>query len=295
MPEPIRPKFQPLIIAFIADLFFSVKVEEAANRLDYRVEWIEKLSDVAEDDPLTPKRQLGEHLVGPGATLIDMLTLKQPVLLIFDMNNAGIPWKEWVALIKSVSATRRIPLICYGSHVDVEAFKEARGRGADAVLSRSQFTSSLGELIQKYARVPDPTAWRETCDQPISELAIQGLEQFNRGEYFEAHETLEAAWNEDQSIGRDLYRAILQVAVAYLQIERRNYPGAVKMFLRMRQWLAPLPDECRGVDIARLKMDAQAIYERLMASGAEGIHSFDTSLFQPVHYKPGGVKSQDSR
>lgn len=294
-PEPVVSPPQPLIIAFIADLFFSVKVEEAARRLDYRVEWIERLSDVAEDDPLAPKRQLGEHLVGPGAALIDLLTLKLPALLIFDMNNADIPWKEWVALIKSVPATRRIPLVCYGSHVDVDAFKEARGRGADAVFSRSQFTSSLGELIQKYARVPDSRAWRETCDQPISELAIRGLEQFNRGEYFEAHETLEAAWNEDQSLGKDLYRAILQVAVAYLQIERRNYPGAVKMFLRMRQWLAPLPDECRGVDIAQLKKDAQAIYEQLVASGAEGIGSFDMNLFQPVHFKSGGVSAEDSR
>jgi hypothetical protein len=284
MPDPKQTENQPLIIAFIADLFFSVKVEEAARRLDFRVEWIERLSQIAAEDPLTPNRQLAEHLVGPGAALIDLLTLKLPVLLIFDLSNREIPWREWVALIKSVPATRRIPLICYGSHVDAEAFKDARDRGANAVLARSQFTASLPELIQKYARIPDVDAWIETCRQPLSDLAARGLEEFNRGEYFEAHESLEAAWNEDQSLGRDLYRAILQVAVAYLQIERKNYPGALKMFLRMRQWLEPLPDECRGVDISRLKQDAQAVYERLMASGAEGIDSFDVSLFQPVSY-----------
>ncbi len=283
------PEIQPLIIAFIADLFFAVKIDEAARRLDFRVEWIERLSQVADDSPPVPYRQLGEHLVGPGAALIDLLTLKQPALLIFDLSNGEIPWREWVAMIKSVPATRRIPLICFGSHVDTDAFKDARDRGADAVLARSQFTAALPELIRKYARIPDSSVWVETCRQPLSELAIRGLEEFNRREYFEAHESLEAAWNEDTSIGRDLYRAILQVAVAYLQIERKNYPGAVKMFLRMRQWLAPLPDECRGVNIGRLKQDAQVVYERLMESGAEGIGSFDENLFQPVQYSLGEV------
>jgi hypothetical protein len=48
----------------------------------------------------------------------------------------------------------------------------------------------------------------------------------------------------------EVYRAVLQVAVAYFQIERGNYNGAAKMFLRLRQWIDPLPDYCRGIDIA---------------------------------------------
>lgn len=69
MPDSLRTENQPLIITFIADLFFSVKVEEAARRLNFRVEWIERLSQVGEDDPPATKKQLGKHLVGPGAVL----------------------------------------------------------------------------------------------------------------------------------------------------------------------------------------------------------------------------------
>jgi len=111
------------------------------------------------------------------------------------------------------------------------------------------------------------------------------LQEFNHGKYFEAHEFLEDAWNEDSSPGRELYRAILQVAVAYLQIERRNYNGAIKMFLRVRQWIDPLPGQCRGVDIDQLRSDAERVRQALLALGPERIGEFNHNLFHPVQYR----------
>jgi predicted metal-dependent hydrolase len=62
---------------------------------------------------------------------------------------------------------------------------------------------------------------------------------------------------------------VLQVAVAYLQIERGNPNGAKKIFLRSRQWLSPLPDTCRGVDVKQLKKDAAAVEQALKEEGVE--------------------------
>jgi uncharacterized protein len=127
--------------------------------------------------------------------------------------------------------------------------------------------------------------YTEFCCQPLPELALEGLRLFNAGEYFEAHEVLESAWKAEHTPGRELYRAVLQVAVAYLQIERGNYTGAVKMFRRSRRWIDPLPNECQGIDIATLRRDAQAAYTRLTALGPERLSEFDRSLFKPVIYK----------
>jgi CheY-like chemotaxis protein len=274
----------PLIIAFIADLMFGVKVEDAAKRLNFRVEWVERASVMASEDTHIPQRQFGEHMLGAGAVLLEMLTRKQPALIIMDLNNDEIPWREWLSLIKSVPATRRIPLICYGSHVDAAGLRDAKEAGADVVLARSQFSAGLPEIIQKYAHIPDYEGIAHACEGSLPALARRGLEEFNRGEYFEAHESLEAAWNQDESPAREAYRAILQVAVAYLQIERGNYNGAVKMFLRMRQWFEPLPDRCRGVNIAQLRMDAQRVADTLYALGAERVGEFDRVLLRPVLY-----------
>jgi predicted metal-dependent hydrolase len=275
----------PLIIGFVADLMFTTRIETTAERLGFRVEWVEQAGQIAPADPDSPKRQPAEHLVGPGAALLEIISRKQPALILFDLGNSAVPWRDWVALIKSVPATRRIPVVCYGSHVDSEAFQAARGAGADAVMARSRFTRDLPQILTQYAQVPDYEALAADCQGALSRLALEGLEAFNHGEYFEAHELLEEAWNEEEGPARELYRAILQVAVAYLQIERGNYRGAVKMFLRVRQWIDPMPDECRGVNVALLRDQARAVHAALMQLEPERIEHFDRSLFLPVEYR----------
>ena len=49
------------------------------------------------------------------------------------------------------------------------------------------------------------------CQGPLHPQAVYGMELFNQGRYFEAHEALEAAWRDESGPVRDLYRGILQV------------------------------------------------------------------------------------
>jgi hypothetical protein len=219
-----------------------------------------------------------------GPDILDFVSRLHPALIIFDLNNQVIPWRDWIVLIKTSPATRRIPVVCFGSHMDLESMKAAKAAGADATVARSKFVKSLDELIQKYSRRMDFVALRDACKQPLSETAIRGLELFNSGEYFEAHEVLEAAWNLDESTARELYRAILQVAVTYYQIERGNFAGAMKMFLRLRQWIDPLPDECRGINVAQLRQDVLRVYDGVIALGPKRISKFDRTMFKPVIY-----------
>ena len=81
---------------------------------------------------------------------------------------------------------------------------------------------------------------------------------------------------------RDLYRAILQIGVAYYQVQRGNQRGALKMLLRSLQWLNLLPGVCRGVDIARLRADADAVRAELERVGPNGMDDFDRSLLRGI-------------
>lgn len=255
-----------VIFVFVADLMFRMPLERGIGQLGYRPVFIEQADDIVaevadgSDGP-------GELLSGRGAALFEQLTTAQPVLLIFDLNNSAIPWSDWIAALKTSPATRRIPILCFCSHVEAEMMKRARTAGADGVVARSRLAAALPELIQQYARQFDSAGIELACNQPLSPLALQGIEAFNRGDYYLAHEELELAWKEDEGPGRELYRAILQIAVAYYQIERGNYRGALKMFLRARQWLAPLPDSCRGVHLGQLKQDANLVHEKLVGLG----------------------------
>ena len=274
----------PLIIGFITDLIFQSKIEPGVEKSGYRLIWIEDAGKIVANNPDYPSEDLGKRLDSPGADLIDQLTAWRPALLLFDLDNSGIPWRQWIPLLKSNPATRRIPIVCYGSHIAADSFHAARAAGADLVTARSNFSMDPGKIISQHIRIQDLEATATACLEPLSAPALKGLQLFNQGEYFEAHEFLEEAWKEDHSAGRDLYQAVLQVAVAYLQIERGNFDGAIKMFWRLRQWIDPLPDECRGVNVSRLRDDSQNVYLAIREAGRDRIAEFDRRLFRPVEY-----------
>jgi hypothetical protein len=45
------------------------------------------------------------------------------------------------------------------------------------------------------------------CSEPPSPGLLRGIEQFNRREYFECHETLELIWNAEPGPIRTLYNS----------------------------------------------------------------------------------------
>jgi hypothetical protein len=125
---------------------------------------------------------------------------------------------------------------------------------------------------------------RDQCAEALPEQAQQALERFNRGEFYAQHDLFEALWRAEPRRVRDLYQGILQVGIAYYQIEQGNWRGAYKMLLRSQGWLDALPDTCQGVDVAALKADAAAVRAELDRVGDAGLENFDRSLLQPVRF-----------
>ncbi len=199
------------------------------------------------------------------------------------VDTAAPDWRFWTATPKSSPATRRIPLIVTAAAPHLRAV--ALQTGADIVLTPDALLQQLPVLVKDYARVFDATRAEVlacACRDPLPILAQQGVAQFNAGAYYKQHDLFEALWVETEGPVRDLYRAILQVGVAYYQIERGNYRGALKMLLRSVQWLCVLPDQCQGVDVAALRRDSYAVRAELERLGPQGIAAFDRSLLQPL-------------
>lgn len=112
--------------------------------------------------------------------------------------------------------------------------------------------------------------------------ARKGIGLFNQGEYHDAHEALELAWMRTDSPERDLYQGILQIGLAYYQITRGNYRGAIKMFKRGQRNLIPLGDSLLGVDIKSLRADALQVEMALRKLGPDQIHELDMRIIKPV-------------
>ena len=126
-----------------------------------------------------------------------------------------------------------------------------------------------------------PAGW----DDHLSAEARRGLLEFNAGDYFEQHEHLETAWRAEARPIRAMYQGILQIGLAFLQIERNNWPGAVKMFRRGLPRLRPLPNVCQGVNLAALCGAAEAIHAEILALGPENLVKFDQSSFPKIQFQ----------
>jgi hypothetical protein len=270
------------VVLLVSDLMSGTRIESILASLNLNARQLVAENYTSQVDESYPENKPGEPVSGPSGRFVDQITSWHPSLIIIDLGDSAGPWESWLAILKSSPATRRIPIIAFGPHIDVESLKRAESLNADVVVPRSRFFNQMSALISDAVILHNKEEFLRACQEALSDSALIGLQEFNRGRYFEAHEYLEDAWNEDANVGRNLYRAVLQVAVAYLQIERGNYVGAVKMILRSRQWFAPLPDICRGINVAQLQNDAENVYNILTSTEPGEISDFDMTLLKPV-------------
>jgi PleD family two-component response regulator len=113
------------ILAVLDDLFFTVKINEAAKRAGVPVEFVKSAKDVLD--------QARAH----------------PPMIILDLNCASLDPLKLIVDLKSNAALKGIRLIGYVSHVQAELIQKAREAGCDMVLARSTFSKDLPRILTK--------------------------------------------------------------------------------------------------------------------------------------------------
>jgi predicted metal-dependent hydrolase/CheY-like chemotaxis protein len=211
-------------------------------------------------------------------TAVDHIVEQYPALALVEGDQSS--WQRWVSALKTDQATRRIPLL-----VITAAPHPDQPGGADGYLDRRLPDEDLLRAIRAHIRAMSP----ETADQlacqcrdNLPPLARLGVERFNQGAYYAQHDAFEALWMAESGPVRELYRAILQVGIAYYHITRGNHAGGLKMLRRCVQWFAVLPDECQGIDVRQLRDDAARVHAALLAIAPDEIANFDRALLKPV-------------
>ena len=87
----------------------------------------------------------------------------------------------------------------------------------------------------------------------------QGIELFNRGEYFECHEVLELAWTPERGPRRLFLQGLIHVAVGFYHHRRGNPVGACRQLRKALRKLAAYLPACEGVDTGRLHREAATV------------------------------------
>jgi predicted metal-dependent hydrolase len=109
--------------------------------------------------------------------------------------------------------------------------------------------------------IPEPE-----LDAEESRAFARGVDEFNRGFFFECHDTLEDLWSGLRGEPRDFFQALIQVAVAFYHLSNGNRAGAESMFARALKRFARYPDRYFGFDLAAYRREI-ARWQALMAAG----------------------------
>ena len=115
------------VLAVVSDLFFSVKLTEAAKRAGLTLEFVKE-----------PKEVLAK-------------AKQRPSLIIFDLNFEAAQPLKVISKLKGDAETKGISLLGYLSHVQGELKQQAHEAGCNMVLARSQFSQNMPQIFRRHA------------------------------------------------------------------------------------------------------------------------------------------------
>jgi hypothetical protein len=171
-------------------------------------------------------------------------------------------------------------ILAHAPRFGVRARRAALAAGADA-------TATTREVLDHARSLVPPRAWsparaNATAEARADSMAAargaggadlesrglparvrRGIEEFNRGEYYECHETLEREWLRESGPIRVLWQGILQVGVGLHHARADNLSGARRVLARGKFKLLHFLPAARGIDVARLLRDVEAFETRL--------------------------------
>ena len=110
------------ILALEKDLFFSVKIRDTLRHHDMEVTTVRTL-----------------------AAFEQRLATGDVELVIVNTATVGIDWEAAIRAAKALN----LPVLAFGSHMDLEARAKALQAGAQRVVANSKFTSDMPGLVRR--------------------------------------------------------------------------------------------------------------------------------------------------
>jgi PleD family two-component response regulator len=116
------------ILAAVDDLFFVVKINDAAKRSGFEVEFVKSAQE-----------------------LLDRARQEAPALVIVDLNARSVKPVELIAKLRAEESLRRTSIIAFVSHLEAELKARAQAAGASMVLARSAFSMNLPQILKRHS------------------------------------------------------------------------------------------------------------------------------------------------
>lgn len=115
------------IVAAVDDLFFTVKITDAAKRAGLAVDFVKTEKELLEQ------------------------AASKPALIILDLNFSAVQPLKSVGKLKGSAESKQVSVIGYLSQAQGELKQKAHEAGCDMVLARSAFSQNLPQILKRHA------------------------------------------------------------------------------------------------------------------------------------------------
>jgi predicted metal-dependent hydrolase len=115
----------------------------------------------------------------------------------------------------------------------------------------------------------------------LPKKVVQGLQSFNRQDFYKAHEYFEAAWRETLEDEREFYRALIQLSGGFYRLTQNRPAAAMKFFTPALNWMENFPDHFQGILTADIIKNLQVLISAIKQN--QPGETIIQKHFHPIH------------
>jgi predicted metal-dependent hydrolase len=109
----------------------------------------------------------------------------------------------------------------------------------------------------------------------------RGIEQFNQGQFYDCHDTLEALWMDAVAPDKTFLQGVLQISVGLYHLSNHNWKGAVILLGEGIRRLVPYQPDYFNIDVTQLIDQSDRLLTALQEAGAEQVEAIATQVLEP--------------
>ena len=110
----------------------------------------------------------------------------------------------------------------------------------------------------------------------IQALFQKGLDEYEKGDYFEAHEAWEDLWSDYNLPDRKFVQGLIQLAVSFVHLGNGNMTGARNLLRKCQNKFTDYKGIKRNINVGELKSVIEAV--DIMFQDMENTSEFDWDL-----------------
>ncbi len=108
---------------------------------------------------------------------------------------------------------------------------------------------------------------------PLHSPFQRGIDEFNSGQFYACHDTLEAIWMDVEQAEKPFYQGILQVAVAFYHLGNLNWRGGAILLGEGINRLRRFEPTYEGVNVEAFVDQSFEWLEWVQSAGEEGLET----------------------